>query len=128
MRELLFVCNMGWYRSPTGADVFTTLLVRDGFDNYHASSAGLLNEKEPLDGIRVTEAYGVFACDYFVYTGMKRRFPGVEVKMRGFQIPDVFDKGDPKLVAFFTAYYQTGEWKSPLRQTVSFEIPVQLGP
>ncbi len=111
-KEILFICNCGIDRSPTGASLFNKHFKEEGL-NYVATSRGAIvagYSEDPLDDM-VARAHKIIAVDAWIAGLITSWFPDAAGKTKQLQIPNEYSNGDPYLVRTFEEYYQSKEWE-----------------
>ena len=91
--KLLFICNAGLNRSPTGAEAAAGM-------GHEAKSAGIRAEGDGRLKSLLEWAEVVFVMEKWMQDEIAERFPGEYLKKRilVLDIPDIYSKGQPELV------------------------------
>ena len=99
--KLLFMCNAGLNRCPTGADVAIQL-------GHEARHAGIQSSDEELLPL-LEWADTVFVMETWMRKELSERFPGEYLKKRilVLDIADIYKKGQPELVAILKSKLRT---------------------
>jgi len=112
IEEIVFVCNMGENRSPTGARVFNEKFREEHLDRkYHASYAGINQEsKAKLTRSQFDSASLVIAVEKTISDLLIQEYPRTKEKIWQLYISDECPKDSEELVTLFNQVYD--EWKT----------------
>ena len=100
--KMLFVCNQGWHRSPTAAELFS--------DEHDTRFAGCFSEENPVSSEMLLWADTLFVMEEVQRAWLVEHFPKevMAACLITLDIPDVYQRGDPKLVSLLEK--KVSEW------------------